>query len=234
MLEAHRWFSLSSHQIPRNPGYSFSLGKKPSWEEVQAARREFVSRASDPANPLELPVVGVTIRMYGANDFGNGIGRVCPLLDRVWSKEVCENPFSAITQSLPESFELLDLKQLHSSPKPDVRNCLYPDHQKTAKFILAGDPPTLCETGQVSSSTRYYTAVIRIAGDLGAKWYVDDSEQETGYQQAGREGAAIASFALHGVSLQENYQPLIEAACRLRRPDSPSSRQGPACGDKSN
>jgi hypothetical protein len=215
-------------------GPSFSLNGRKDRQEAKARLEAFRQLAAAPETAPVLPSLEVTVYTYGWNDFGQDTRRICPRLRQKWSKSVCDDPWAALQQALPKNrFDLIDLRSLRESDQTYARSCLHPDEQNRALNLQLGKASLLCEAKVYGSGrTRFYTAAVKIDGNLGAIWIVweDDQSEETANEMADREGKAIAAFVVKGLGSIEDFPALHETVCALRRPHSRDAPSGPDCG----
>lgn len=212
---------------------SFSFNKQ---KDRQAAKERLDAFRKAAANPQSAPTISeveVTMRPYGWDDnFGTGTDRICSRLRRQWSKSLCDNPWAALQQALPNNrFDLIDLRNLTDSDKTDVGKCLSPDEHDRPVVLQPGKASLLCER-KLHGPNRVYAAAVRIDRHLGAIWYVWEGTQseETAREMADREGKAIFAFVTNGLGSLENFAELHETVCALRRPHSVDAPAGPDCG----
>ncbi|MFN9708276.1 MAG: hypothetical protein ACK53K_07180 [Burkholderiales bacterium] len=192
-------------------------------------RHSPLDKSSSSHVPLVLDSVSLVVRTYGWNDFDMHQRQVCSMLTRKWAQSVCDNPWAAIQQALPrDRFRLIDLSVFKGSA-----NCRQNDRSHPPLPQQAGQAAIVC-TAMVygSSDDEFYSAVVRISGELGAVWTVwrDEEYGETAEGMTKREGKAIAAFVKYSLGKNEDFQNLHLAMCQLRRPGSIDGPNGPDCG----
>ena len=210
---------------------SFSLNRAGDREREGEQRAAFRAATTNPATAPALDTLNVIVRTFGWNDSDMRQRAMCPLLTRQWSRSVCDNPWAAIQQALPVNrFVLVNLSTLDPSKSP--ANCT----EASAKLITSIEKkPTaslLCDFKIYGSAdTRFYTAVVQVADNLGAVWSVWEraGSKETAAEQASREGKAIVAFVRYGLGATEDFPKLHDVACQLRRPDAADGPKGSEC-----
>jgi hypothetical protein len=68
--------------------------------------------AGHPEKPLLASSVGVTIRLYGSTGETSKSQAICPLLQRQWSRHVCQGERPGVLRDLPKSFDLTSRSDL--------------------------------------------------------------------------------------------------------------------------
>ena len=205
---------------------SFSLDRKRDSEQARSALRQFLHDSADPEKPLALDGFSVTVRTYGWYGELTSSSRICPLLTRNWARSVCDNPWAAIRQALPEDrFRLVDLSRLQVEDPHGPVNCRDDGKPRRPLPQKPGEAVMVCDGGH---DDQVHRAVIRIDGDLGALWTVWRYGQngETAEAMTEREGKAIAAFVHYALGKSENFSDLHAAMCRLRRPGSSDGPHG--------
>ncbi|MTV55283.1 hypothetical protein [Pseudoduganella buxea] len=157
---------------------------------------------------------------------------MCPILTREWARSVCDNPWAAIQQSLPDRFELVDLSRVRfQSPEPRKPRCARSASPPRAFPARAGETVLLCalEIGS-SDPEKFHVALVRIDGQLGAAWSVwnDSPAGENAAMRAAREGRAIVAFVRYAIGKQEDFPQLYAT---IRGPNSRAGIRRLECGD---
>jgi len=185
--------------------------------------------SADPEKPLLFDKgLHVTLSQTSA---AWSIWEACPLLTREWAQSVCKNPWSAIKQALPSSFELVDLRRLQvENPRAWVNRCRNNDKPRQPLPQSSGEAVMVCEAQVYGGRDgQYHTAVVRIDDDLSALWIVwrpYRQDGETAEVKTEREGKAIVAFVQYALGESENFPELLAAMCRLRRPGSVDDPRG--------
>lgn len=213
---------------------SFSLNRKGEKEHALSSADKLLRDAADPNHPWASDNLSVVVRTYGWNDSDMSQRQMCPLLTREWARSVCDNPWAAIQQALPENrFRLVDLRNLRIDDDPrGPAQCInnakphrpLPQNSEEStmgceKQVFGGDPD------------EFHNAVVRIDGDLGALWTVWRHGQngETAEAMTEREGKAIVTFVRYALGSNEDFSALHATMCNLRRPGSTDSPKGADC-----
>jgi len=198
-----------------------------------AERNDFIRRSETPATALTLDQISVGIGAYGWSDTDTQSHELCPRLTRSWSKSLCDNPWTALAQALPANrrFYLIDLRRLALMTGSNGLNCADDVAPKTRHEPFLA-PRLFCETKVFGSGeTKFYTAVVKIDGNLGVQWTVWEGpdRDETASQMAAREGKAIQAFTQDALGPNEDFPRLHDTACSLRRPRSEEGVYGSGC-----
>jgi hypothetical protein len=216
-------------------GHSFSLNRKEDAERAAAAFRQLMRDSQNPQVPKPFDRLSVTIETYGWDEADMRRKEVCRMLTRQWTLAACDNPWAAIQQSLPDTFELVDLRRLKlESPEPRVPRCARDSTPRRAFPTTEGEAVTVCEE-EISGAKphEHFVAVLRIDGDLGAAWSVYEQHQRavTAQAMAARQGKAILALVRYGLGSSEDFSRLYETLCQLRAPPLPDPVPDPRCGD---
>ncbi len=213
--------------------HSFSLNRKGDSEHAQDALSALLRDSADPDHPLALDGLTVVVRTYGWNDADMRQKQVCSLVTREWARSVCDNPWAAIQQALPANrFMLVDMRRLQIGDPRGPAQCIDDGKQRQPLPQRPGEARIVCEAKVYGGDKdKFYNAVVRIDGDLGALWMVWRYGQsgETAEAMTEREGKAIIAFVKYGLGPREHFQALHRTLCRLRRPESVDAPQGPDC-----
>ncbi len=214
---------------------SFSLNRKRDAANQADATAAFLREASNPANPMSFDRLSIRIDTYGWNDADLRQRTMCPMLTREWARSVCDNPWAAIQQALPQRFELVDLSGVRfHSPEPRTPRCARNGTPPQAFPDRAGEAVLLCALDiHASDPEKFHVALVRIDGHLGAAWSVwnDSPAGESADMQAAREGRAIVAFVRDAIGKQEDFPQLYATVCGLRAPNSPAGIRRLECGD---
>jgi hypothetical protein len=212
-------------------GASFSLDKQRDDEIARERLTVFRKATSDSRTPAWVDMLKISVRVYGANDSGQGIDRVCPRLTRRWSKSICEDSRAPILQTVPHRFYLIDQTNSDAFRGHSTIGGERISDQLRSMHLQTGSASIVCDK-TVPSRTRFCTAAILIEGRLAAVWSVWDGEVETSSQRADREGKAVTAFVLHALRPAENFPVLFETACRFRAPASRVGPEGDLCSGR--
>jgi hypothetical protein len=209
---------------------SFSLNRKGDNESAQAAWTQFLHDSTNPQKPLVVDGLSVAVRTYG---WDNRRGKVCPLLTHKWARSICDNPWAAIQQALPNNrFRLVDLSRLQVGDPRGPADCRDDGKQSRPLPQRAGEALIVC-TAMVygGQDDQFHHAVVRIDGDLGALWTVWRYGQngETAEAMTEREGKAIVAFVKYALGQSEKFSALRADMCGLRRPGSADNPHSPDC-----
>lgn len=222
------WIALEDYAYAR---HSFSLNRDGDREREGERREAFRAATTSPITAPTLDTLSVVVRTFGWNDRDMRQRAMCPLLTRQWSRSVCDDPWAAVQQALPlDRFALVNLSKLDPSKSPS--NCT----EASAKLIISIEKNStaslLCDFNiHGSRDTRYYTATVQIADNLGAVWAVSEraGSRETAAEQATREGKAIVAFVRYGLGTKEDFSKLHGIVCQLRRPGAADGPTGSDC-----
>jgi len=197
---------------------SFSLDSRDAG--AQDRFQDFRDMANNEQTAPIIDKVKVSIHPFGWNDFDASYSRICPRLDRDWSKAVCNNNDSPIIQSLPRNgFYLFDSTKLASFDR-HISGDGRPLSERLHSMTFHNGRVVLNCDGSGASSGSFCVAAIGIERNLAATWTVwtDLQTGETAGQMAEREGKAIVAFVEDGASVTENYAALLLVACDAVRP----------------
>lgn len=212
-------------------GPSFSLDRERDQAHAKNELDQLLVDSADPQHPMKFDSLTVTVRA-GVSEWTDS-ENLCPLLTREWARAACHNPWSPFHQALPYNrFSLVDLSRLQTGNTRGRANCTADSSPHLPLPKRVGEAELIC-TAEVFSSidNKFYIAVVRIDGNLGAFWTVWRYGQkgETAEAMAEREGKAIVAFVQHGLMAKESFPALFTTLCRLRRPDAVDDPQGPRC-----
>jgi len=213
---------------------SFSLARIADRKKATGRSAAFIRAAGNVRSAPRLDSLTVVVRTYGWDDSDPEAHGICPRLTSQWSKSVCENPWAALQQALPrDPFKIVDLETLKSSDRGRLLNCADWSKREIPLPVLKLDMPTVVCKAEVlgSGETKFFTAAIRINGDVGAIWTVwqGGNSREVPEVIAKREGQAIAAFVRDAIGPEESFGALHALACSLRRPNSADGPEGPDC-----
>ncbi|RYG36481.1 MAG: hypothetical protein EON93_05015 [Burkholderiales bacterium] len=187
--------------------------REPEWREPKT-RFELGARGGNADEPIVAKFVQLNFRTYGKH---NGYEKICPLLTRQWSMSVCKDAWSFARRSLPESFYLAAPFEEHSYQRVSLAG----GGDLTAPSVPpSSDRPVYsCTTW---SAGEICMASVLAANGLVATWTVNETKNETTYDQIQRQGAAIVAFTKFAIGPQEDFEALTDALCKLRNPDDKS------------
>ncbi len=209
------------------PDYASAPAFSRDRDRVRALRASeaFRLRARDPSTAPQIDALQVALSAFGWRDGDPAFHRICPRLTRVWSRSICDDPFSPLVQAAPENrFYLADLTKPEAFDGHLTVGRERVGDQLRAMRLRADEVSTVCDS-KPTTDTRFCTAAVRINGRLGAVWAVWDSPRagEDHRRQSEREGRAIIAFATYALRSSERFETLLPAACAARRPGSPAN-----------
>ena len=190
---------------------TFSFDHEGDQKRARDAADDLLERARDPKNPLVMQDLTVVVRTYGWNDSDMRQRRMCPLLTRQWAKSVCDNPWAAVQQALPQNrFKLIDVRRLSNKGKDRLLNCVEGSYPLPSTALKLGAVVLICQA-HVFGDEEFSTAFMRLDENLAAVWTVwsDGPTGETAKQMAEREGKAISAFVRNAIGAQENFPALF-------------------------
>jgi hypothetical protein len=220
------FIAMSGH-VAQKP--SFSLNRRGENASFKKGLEAFRSAASSPRNAPKLDMVEIRIGTYGWDDTDPSMRRICTRLRRLWSRSLCDNPWSPLRQAMPENSFFLTAKD--GFAEFDHHGTVGGERagdQLRSMRLKAGRASTACDRN-AGSGTRFCTAAILVSPRLVAVWTVWDGKTESSARQAEREGQAIGAFVRDALGPTENFPDLFRTACRLRKPGSAAAPSGDFC-----
>ncbi|MGL6211782.1 MAG: hypothetical protein ACRC14_18315 [Paracoccaceae bacterium] len=200
----------------RRKGHAFTLNPGRDAEDAEVRRSDFRAASSNSDEPLAVPRVTITIDTWGWDDFGHRdlFQTICPNLRQQWARSICDNPWSALQQSLPIRFDLADRNQIDlfdSSSFAGGANTMA-DHLRSMRLV-PDQTEIACDADRAVTGQDLCTASRLIRGDLIAVWVAD---YDTTHKDLQKTGEAISALVAFGLGPEEHFADLISLACDAR------------------
>jgi hypothetical protein len=213
-------FVALSGYVSQRPSFSLNRGN----DRKQAKDRLAVFRkaASSVETAPLVEKLEIGLRTYGWHDSDTTPGRICPKLNRKWSKSICNDPWAPIQQAMPHDnnkFYLADERSFAVFENHLTVGGARVSDQLKAMKLITGEPSVVCDKPS-SSKTQHCTAAVLIGQHLIAVWTVWNSNAETPAKRAAREGKAITALVLNGLGATENFPALLSVACKMKDPEA--------------
>jgi hypothetical protein len=201
----------------RRSGHAFTLDQVRAGEDREAARKNFREASASASAPLSVRKVTVVIYTWGWDDFGHHDlnQTICPALAREWARSICDNPWSALQQSLPGRFDLAEEGNLEPFQTSFFAggNMTQADHLRN--MILSADETQIaCDPDHMMTGQNLCTAARRVGPGLLAIWIEKADVSAEDLQNAGDAVAALVKF---GLGRDEHHDQLMNIACKARR-----------------
>lgn len=211
---------------------SFSLDRQRDRQAATDRLEAFRKAASSPQAAPAIDQLEIALYTYGWNDFDpQPFKRICGRLSRQWSKSVCDDPWAALRQAMPENrFYVVDDRKFDGFKSHFTVGGERVSDQLHSMHLKFNEATVVCDRNHELSKTTFCTAAVSIEHHLAAVWTVWDSAGETHSRQAEREGKAITAFVLHAIGPSENFPALFAEACQLRNPKSSIGPGSSLCG----
>ncbi|MBZ9973872.1 MULTISPECIES: hypothetical protein [unclassified Mesorhizobium] len=211
---------------------SFSLNRQQDRHAATDRLEAFRKAATNPQGAAKMDQLEIEVYAYGWNDLDpQPFKRICARLSRQWSKSVCDDPWAALKQAMPENrFYVVDDRKFDAFDNHFTVGGERVSDQLHSMQLRVNEASVVCDRNLKSSKTNFCTAAIPIKQHLAAVWTVWDSTGESHSRQAEREGKAITAFVRHAIGPSEDFPALFAEACRLRNPKSSIGPGGSLCG----
>lgn len=198
-------------------GHMFTLDPDAAAADIEAGRKKFRDASANPDAPFPVPRVTLLIETWGWDDFGHHdlYQAICPKLAREWARSVCDNPWSALQQSLPTHFDLADPSKIELYNRNGFAGGRHTaaDHLKAMR-LSPGQTQIACDPDRMATGQNLCTAARLVRGNLLAIWTVDHDASDEDLQRTGDAMAALVEF---GLGEEERFDQLILRACNARR-----------------
>jgi hypothetical protein len=181
----------------RQPDYTFDLAPR----RLEAATQKFQLHANDPAEPVNVEKINLSVRQYQYTGERRASVGICAMLSRKWSEAVCRGEVHGLLSRLPEKFDLLDRSRLDLLQSEfTVGGERVYDHVKDL-----GMRPGVTEIG-CDKQSRFCTSMVEVLPGLLAVWTVwaDEQTGSTAQQMAETQGPAIVQFVLRAIGPAED------------------------------
>ncbi|AOF89481.1 hypothetical protein [Sinorhizobium sp. RAC02] len=155
------------------------------------ARKQLVKQANDPERPVSARSLRMSIALYGSYNEMSISRKICPLLSRMWARQLCTGLRSEELADLPGSFELMDIREISmlKSHTTVGRERVF-DQIVSMQLTKAGLVQTVCDR---DPSSKFCSAAVVLDDHLLAHWTVWSGD-ETAEHMANRQGIAIVRF----------------------------------------
>ncbi|MDR7040667.1 hypothetical protein J2X36_005454 [Methylobacterium sp. BE186] len=175
-----------------------------------ALKRRLREMSGDPAKPLPVEQVEVSVAVYGTHGETAQSQAICPRLTRRWSRHLCRHNRSGVLLDVPERFALTDRNNL----------ALYRvgNEKQTGRLAVMGasigEPEVACD-----QEGKFCKAVVSISPRLVAVWSVwnssPGSRAETAQHMAKRQGEAIVTFVRNAIGSERAPSASLIQPCRF-------------------
>lgn len=211
---------------------SFSLNRQQDRQAATDRLEAFRKAAINPQAAPKIDQLEIAVYAYGWNDLDpKPFKRICARLSRQWSKSVCDDPWAALKQAMPENrFYVVNDRNFDAFDNYFTVGGERVSDQLHSMQLKVNEASVVCDRNLEPSKTAICTAAIQIKQHLAAVWTVWDSTGETHSRQAEREGKSITAFVRHAIGPSEDFSALLADVCKLRNPKSSIGPGGSPCG----
>lgn len=201
----------------RRSGHIFTLDPDRAAADAESRRKHFRGTSSNPDAPLRVQKVSLLIDTWGWDDSGHGdlYRAICSKLAQEWARSVCDNPWSALHQSLPERFDLAERGHLDIFRNSSFAggHLTKEDHLRSMHLSL-GRTQVACDPDRMVTGQNLCTAARLVHDDLVAVWTVEYDTPDDDLQKAGDVIVALVDL---GLGREEHLDQLIARACGALR-----------------
>lgn len=164
-------------------------------------KKELQIRASNPAEPMKVEKIDLSIRQYQYTGEQLASIGICPLLKRKWSQTLCRGQHQGVLSRLPEKFDLLDRDRLDI-----LKSALTIGKERQLDQVEdMSVRPGVTEIG-CDKQSQFCTAMVEVLPGLLAVWIVWSNEKTgiTAEQMADAQGTAIVQFVRRAIGPAED------------------------------